>query len=87
MLAETGVEVPRDVSGQIVRAIRPISSPHTLHAWTATYTMRIMLPGEPPAVDPATTAFWAAPGLALSTGILDGMWPDHRRALIAALTL
>jgi hypothetical protein len=80
---ETGVTFPGEPA-KIVRAIRPISSPHTLNFWTVTYTVWL----------PLSRSF--GEGL---TGVNNGrlvqsseltellprMWPDHRRALLAAI--
>ncbi|MBN9748574.1 NUDIX hydrolase [Amycolatopsis sp. A1MSW2902] len=82
---ETGVAVGKDTPATIVRAIRPISSPHTLHAWTCIYTVRFDLAdtiGPPP--DPATGARWASVD-DLHERLLGRMWPDHRRAILAAV--
>ncbi|WP_344678876.1 NUDIX hydrolase [Saccharopolyspora taberi] len=80
--AETGLVVPRWATPELVRGIRPVSSVHTLHAWTMTVTVRVHLPGtELPALERATSARWV-PDYAT---VLDRMWPDHRRALLAAV--
>ncbi|GLZ43529.1 NUDIX hydrolase [Actinokineospora sp. NBRC 105648] len=83
--AETGLALPAGTPARIVRAIRPVSSPHTLHAWTCTYTTHAHLPGTPPALDPATGAWWCDVDGLHRDGIEDRMWPDHRRALAAAI--
>ena len=82
---ESGLVLPRHVTPWLVRAIRPVSSPHTLHAWTATYTVRIPLPGpDLPALDRATGAEWVHVDQ-LHVDVLPRMWPDHQRAVLAAI--
>ncbi|ONF73964.1 NUDIX domain-containing protein [Amycolatopsis keratiniphila] len=82
---ETGFEVPRDVSPRLVRAIRPVSSPHTLNAWTCTYTVHVNLgDGPAPAVNEAAGAYWVTVDQ-LYDDVLPRMWPDHRRAVLAAI--
>ncbi|GLW91794.1 NUDIX hydrolase [Actinokineospora globicatena] len=77
---ESGLIPPDDSHMDIVRAIRPVSSVHTLHAWTATYTVLLVIPDDASGVDTEldeeTGARWAP---------ADPMWPDHRRALTEAL--
>lgn len=84
VLAETGLTVPRGCDMRIARAIRPVSL-HTLHSWTATYTVHIDLGRETrPALPLVTGGTWV--GIDdLSGEVLGRMWPDHRRALIACL--
>ncbi|WP_410659535.1 hypothetical protein [Amycolatopsis sp. lyj-112] len=84
--AETGVDIPRDATTRIVRAIRPISSPHTLHAWTCTYTVHIALTVSPPPpwTPDVPGATWHD-GDELLDRDLPRLWPDHRRALLAAI--
>jgi hypothetical protein len=84
---ETGFSVPPDARVRIVRAIRPISSPHTLNAWTTTYTVHfdLGLGGSLPAIDPAGGGSWVR----LDHGfddVLPTLWPDHARALAAAVS-
>ncbi|MDT7783521.1 MAG: hypothetical protein QOF58_1940 [Pseudonocardiales bacterium] len=80
LLEETGLAIPPDSRAEIVRAIRPVSSAHTLNAWTAVYTVRIDLPARANlSLRPDLGACWHP----LVT--LGFMWPDHRHALIAAL--
>lgn len=82
---ETGLAIGKDAPATIVRAIRPISSPHTLHAWTCTYTVRVDLPDmSGPDLDPATGARWV-PVDDLHEQVLGRMWPDHQRAILAAV--
>uniref|UniRef100_UPI003F4912B8 NUDIX hydrolase n=1 Tax=Amycolatopsis sp. CA-290885 TaxID=3239925 RepID=UPI003F4912B8 len=83
--AETGLVVPVATTPRLIRGIRPVSSPHTVHAWTTTITVHIDLGGrELPALDRATTARWV-PAEQLHEHVLPRMWPDHRRAVLAAL--
>ncbi|RAS59435.1 ADP-ribose pyrophosphatase YjhB (NUDIX family) [Lentzea atacamensis] len=80
LLEETGLAAPPDSRAEIVRAIRPVSSVHTLHAWTAVYTVRFELSARTNlTVRPDSGAHWSP----LAT--LGFMWPDHRRALVAAI--
>lgn len=81
---ETGVVVPRDAEMQIVRAIRPISSPHTLNAWTCTYTVRVALQTSPSPLRVESPVGWHDVDDVLDE-MLPTMWPDHQRALLAAI--
>jgi 8-oxo-dGTP pyrophosphatase MutT (NUDIX family) len=81
---ETGIELSLDdFEAQIVRAIRPVSSAHTLNFWTVTYTVRIRV---------NSLDRFGGHGDAYATEVGDvaalepKMWPDHFRALQAALT-
>ncbi|WP_018685411.1 NUDIX domain-containing protein [Actinokineospora enzanensis] len=77
---ETGLVAPPDSHVEIVRAIRPVSSVHTLHAWTVVFTVRIDLPARANlTLRPDAGADW------WPVAMLQSMWPDHRRALVAAL--
>lgn len=77
---ETGLVVSPDSHVEIVRAIRPVSSVHTLHAWTVVYTVRVDLPARANlTLRPDSGADW------WPVAMLQSMWPDHRRALVAAL--
>lgn len=77
---ETGLQAPADSHAEIVRAIRPVSSVHTLNAWTVVYTVRFDLPARTNlTLRPDSTARW----FPLAT--LGFMWPDHRAGLVAAL--
>jgi hypothetical protein len=82
---ETGLVVPSAARTRIVRAIRPISSPHTLSAWTTTYTVHVDLGlgGDLPAIDPAAGGQWARLDHVFGD-IFPALWPDHARALAAA---
>lgn len=80
---ETGAELPRASKATIVRAIRPVSSAHTINFWTVTYTVQVRVS--------SLDEF----GCSDSAHVLDvrdidafgpRMWPDHFRALQAALT-
>ncbi|WP_020421167.1 NUDIX hydrolase [Amycolatopsis sp. ATCC 39116] len=83
--AETGLVIPREVAARLVRGIRPVSSPHTLHAWTVTYTVRVQLPAQGlPALDETTQARWVDVD-ELYDAVLERMWPDHQRAVAAAI--
>lgn len=83
--AETGLVIPREGTARLVRGIRPVSSPHTLHAWTVTYTVHVQLPvQELPALDEATRARWVDVD-ELYDAMLERMWPDHQRAVAAAI--
>lgn len=80
LLDETGLDAPSDSHAEIVRAIRPVSSVHTLHAWTCVYTVRFDLPARANlTVRPGSGASWHP------LGMLRGMWPDHRQALLSAV--
>jgi hypothetical protein len=82
---ETGLRVPADARMRVVRAIRPISSPHTLNAWTCTFTVHIALGhGERPALPAGTGGRWVDID-ELHQDVLHRLWPDHRRGLLAAL--
>ncbi|WP_125783327.1 NUDIX hydrolase [Amycolatopsis sp. WAC 01375] len=81
---ETGLVVPGDATVRIVRAIRPISSPHTINAWTTTYTLRVDLPTSPSPLHARPTVAWHDGDHLLEHGV-PGLWPDHRAALRAAL--
>lgn len=77
---ETGLVAGPDSHAEIVRAIRPVSSVHTLHAWTVVYTVRIDLPSRANlTLRPGSGARW------WPLAMMQSMWPDHRRALVAAL--
>jgi hypothetical protein len=85
VLEETGVPIPRTTAGRIVRAIRPVSSPHTLHAWTCTYTVRVDLgTTAPPRLDPDRGGTWVDVDQLYET-VIPQMWPDHVRGLLAAI--
>lgn len=80
LVDETGLLAPDDSRAEIVRAIRPVSSVHTLNAWTVVYTVRFDLPARTNlTLRPDSTARW----FPLAT--LGFMWPDHRAGLVAAL--
>ncbi|MFE5565952.1 NUDIX hydrolase [Amycolatopsis japonica] len=81
---ETGVKIPADAEIRVVRAIRPISSPHTLHAWTTTYTLRVDLPTSPPPLRTGFDATWHD-GDHLIVHVLPDLWPDHQAAIRAAI--
>ncbi len=82
---ETGLRVPASARMRIVRAIRPISSPHTLNAWTCIYTVHVDLgPGARPALPGGTGGRWVGVD-ELHEDVLHRLWPDHRRGLLAAL--
>ncbi|QIZ37833.1 hypothetical protein [Saccharopolyspora sp. ASAGF58] len=69
----------QDCAERIVRGIRPISSPHTINFWTVTFTVHFHL---------ADTTVQPGPSAALiKTGDLVELpiWPDHRRAIEAAI--
>lgn len=77
---ETGLRVPAQTRAEIVRAIRPVSSVHTLHAWTVVYTVRFELPARANlTVRSGSCAQW------WPLAMLGSMWPDHRQAVVAAL--
>ncbi|ATY17289.1 NUDIX hydrolase (plasmid) [Amycolatopsis sp. AA4] len=83
--AETGLVVAKNEPATIIRAIRPISRPHTLHAWTCTYTVRIDLAATSrPPLAPSVDARWVSVD-DLHEQVLGRMWPDHRRAILAAV--
>lgn len=82
---ETGLALPRWPKPRLMRGCRPISSPHTLHFWTATVTVWFDLGGDPAAVDRSTSARWV-----IEDDLEDemrSMWRDHRRALETTLGL
>jgi hypothetical protein len=83
MLAEAAVVLPPDARMEIVRGIRPVSSPHTLNFWTVTYTVRCDLGKGGESLMTAPTV--QIVGLHKLEAILPRMWPDHRRALLAAI--
>lgn len=77
--------VPAAARMRIVRGIRPISSPHTLHAWTITYTVPVDLRDvESPPFDPELRGTGVDVDSVYGT-VLPLMWPDHGRALLAAI--
>jgi ADP-ribose pyrophosphatase YjhB (NUDIX family) len=77
---ETGLLADPGSHIEIVRAIRPVSSVHTLHAWTVVYTVRIDLGSRTNlTLRPDSGAQW------WPLALMQSMWPDHRRALVAAL--
>ncbi|HET6704310.1 hypothetical protein [Amycolatopsis sp.] len=81
---ETGLLVPAGARMRIVRAIRPISSPHTLNAWTCTYTVHVDLGrAERPALPAGTHGRWVDDGELRD--VLPLLWPDHRRGLLATI--
>jgi hypothetical protein len=75
---KAGVQLPSSVTCEIVWAIRPTSSPHTWNFWTATYTIRIVLPhAASRQIRPsAGTRFVRLSNLDAATR---DMWPDHKR--------
>lgn len=79
---ETGIATPDGAALRIVREIRPVSSPHTLNAWTVVYTVLVVLPTRQPIPDDHR-ARWT-PLDTLDT-VLPDMWADHRNALLVAL--
>jgi hypothetical protein len=82
---ETGLRVPADTRMRIARAIRPVSSPHTLHAWTCTYTVHIDLgQAERPALPADTGGRWVNVD-ELHQTVLPRLWPDHQRGLLAVV--
>ncbi|QFU87892.1 NUDIX hydrolase [Amycolatopsis sp. YIM 10] len=82
---ETGLAIPNGTYARIVRAIRPVSSPHTLHAWTVTFTVFYQLAETvAPVLDPATGARWVDVD-ELDAEVMGRLWPDHQRGLEAAL--
>ncbi|QXV62910.1 NUDIX hydrolase [Amycolatopsis sp. TNS106] len=81
---ETGLVISGDVTVTIVRAIRPISSPHTINAWTTTYTLRVDLPTSPSPLTTRPAGAWFNGDQLLEHG-LPGLWPDHRAAIRAAI--
>ncbi|MBE1496303.1 hypothetical protein H4696_003403 [Amycolatopsis lexingtonensis] len=82
---ETGLRVPVDARMRIVRAVRPISSPHTLNAWTCTFTVHVDLGrSERPALPDSVGDRWVGVD-ELHEDVLHWLWPDHRRGLLAAL--
>lgn len=82
---KAGILLPPHVKYEIVWGIRPWSSYHTLNFWTVTYTVRVrLLPGTSKTIAPTQPAFWM-PLDQLEQVYRDGLWPDHRRGLEAAL--
>ncbi|OLR94890.1 NUDIX hydrolase [Actinokineospora bangkokensis] len=79
---ETGALVPDGARTRVVREIRPVSSPHTLNAWTVVYTVAVHLPRRAP-LDGGLPASWVP--LDALDGVVDRMWPDHRVALAAGV--
>ncbi|GAB3162224.1 hypothetical protein GCM10027258_80930 [Amycolatopsis stemonae] len=79
---ETGIATPDGSTLRIVREIRPVSSPHTLNAWTVVYTVLVVLPTRQPVPD-GFRARWTP--LDTLDAVLPNMWGDHRNALTAAL--
>jgi len=82
--AESGLVLPRWSTPRLVRGIRPVSSPHTMHAWTMTITVHVHLGDDLPALDTATGAEWVDVD-ELHDRVLPMMWPDHQAAAEAAL--
>lgn len=83
---ETGIFTSRDVSIKIVRAIRPTSKVHTLNFWTTVYTTCIRLTSRQlQSIDGQNNARLVGPRQ--HSAILKNMWPDHRRATLAALAV
>ena len=81
---EAGVDLPRATKATIVRAIRPISSAHTLNFWTVTYTVRVQVDSLATLEPTDTAEVFDARDI---DPLESRMWPDHFRALRAALTL
>lgn len=83
--SETGLVLPRWTTPELVRGIRPVSSPHTLHAWTMTTTVRVHVDGERPALDRASTARWVDVDDVYALIERGALWPDHQRAILSAI--
>lgn len=84
--AETGLVMPRWTIPTLVRGIRPVSSPHTLCAWTMTITVRCHVDdGELPALDRSSTARWVYVDDVYRLIDDNVLWPDHQRAVLAAI--
>ncbi|WP_370964718.1 hypothetical protein [Amycolatopsis sp. cg9] len=80
------MRVPVDARMRIVRTIRPISSPHILHAWTCTFTVHIDLGrSERPALPEDAGGCWVGVD-ELHGDVRHRLWPDHQRGLLAAIT-
>lgn len=77
---ETGLVLPRWSEPRLIRGVSPVSSPHTMHFWTAPVTVWIRLSGDNlPGLDRASSARWIVEDDL--DALIDSMWPDHRRAV------
>lgn len=83
LLDETGMYITKAQSMELIRGIRPVSSPHTANFWTVTYTVRCRLSASDDA-RPCVAGARFVPQSELPA-VMPQMWPDHRRALQAAL--
>ncbi|MGD8373388.1 MAG: hypothetical protein PVI21_00845 [Candidatus Woesebacteria bacterium] len=85
LMLEAGIFTPPEAGFKIVRAIRPTSKVHTLNFWTTVYTAVVKLSmsqiGE---LDTQNNARFIKPRRRELT--IGNMWPDHRRATVAALS-
>lgn len=82
---KAGIVLPPHVKYEVVWGIRPWSSYHTLNFWTVTYTVKVHLPqGMSKTLATAKAAYWQSID-ELDQVYRDGLWPDHRRGLEAAL--
>lgn len=80
---ETGIDLSQGTfDADIVRAIRPISSAHTLNFWSVTYTVRVVVDSLAGMKHPKSARVFDVQDGSLASQ----MWPDHFRALQAALT-
>jgi ADP-ribose pyrophosphatase YjhB (NUDIX family) len=79
---EAGIVIQDGTTLRVVREIRPVSSPHTLNAWTVVYTVLMVLPTRQSIPD-GFRAHWVP--LDAVDAVLPSMWGDHRNALTSAL--
>lgn len=82
--AETRLCLPSNTQFRLIRAIRPISTPHTLNFWTTTFTLLAEISPK----DVGKIGGKLRPKFVTDSrlaGLMHQMRPDHRRGLLAAI--